>query len=254
MQIMKLDRPDMKVTAKGDWKSAGGNHISSFDVDFTSTDMETTLVALDYNIDFESELFRTTGKVSWPGAPYEYQLGILGGELRVHSGKGRLSGVEVGAGRLLGVFNVESLRRRLLLDFSDLSKEGFAFDAIDADMSIKQGVADIPKLIMPGPSATIRLQGAVGLVKQDVDMKMSISPAVGGNLAVAGFVLGGPAGGVVTLLASKAIKEQMDKSVDYQYTIRGPWEDPVVDKIQPAGAAAPQAGPTEVIEETPAQQ
>ena len=52
----------------------------------------------------------------------------------------------------------------------------------------------------------------------------------------------------------KTFKKQMDKSVDYQYTIRGPWEDPVVDKIQSAGAAAPQAGPTEVIEETPAQQ
>jgi uncharacterized protein YhdP len=64
---------------------------------------------------------------------------------------------------------------------------------------------------------------------------MSISPAVGGNLAVAGFVLGGPAGGVVTYLASKAIKQQMDKTTDYQYTISGSWQDPVVDKISSGG-------------------
>ena len=184
------------------------------------------------NVDFESEKFRTTGDISWQGAPYDYRIDILDGKLDINSDKGRLSSVEVGAGRLLGVLNVENLRRRLLLDFSDLSEEGFAFDEIDADMSIKQGTATISKFIMPGPSATIRLQGELGLVKQDVDMKMSISPAVGGNLAVAGFVLGGPAGGVVTYLASKAIKEQMDKTSNYQYTISGLWEDPVVDKIQ----------------------
>jgi uncharacterized protein YhdP len=244
LQLLKLDRPDMNIVANGHWRRRGDDHSSSFDVDFTSTDMLATLLALGFDVDIESELFRTTGHISWKGAPYDYQLGILDGTLEFHSGKGRLSSVEVGAGRLLGVLNLESLRRRLLLDFSDLSKEGFAFDEIDAGMSIKQGVATISKIIMSGPSATIRLEGKLGLVEENVDMKMSISPAVGGNLAVAGFVLGGPAGGVVTYLASKAIKQQMDKATDYQYTISGSWEDPVVDKIQSAEAN----GESEIVE------
>jgi uncharacterized protein (TIGR02099 family) len=242
LQLLKLDRPEMKVTAKGSWQAPGGKHSSGFEVDFTSTDMKSTLTALDFDLDFESERFRATGNVSWPGAPYQYELAILNGQLKMHSGKGRLSSVEVGAGRLLGVFNVENLLRRLLLDFSDISEQGFAFDSIDADMSIDKGVASVPKLIMPAPSATIRLEGTVGLVAKDVDIKMSISPAIGGNLAVAGFVLGGPAGGFVTLLASKAIKEQMNKSTDYQYTIRGSWEDPVVEKMQPTNPGAENQG------------
>ena len=233
LDFLKLDRPDMSVLASGRWTGKGKNQVSSFDVDFTSTDMLATLAALDFDIKIESELFRTTGKVSWQGAPYDYELGHLDGQLKVNSEKGRLSSVEVGAGRLLGVLNIESLRRRLLLDFSDLSKEGFAFDEIESVMVIKKGIADVSKLLIPGPSATIRIQGQLGLLEENVDMKMAISPAVGGNLAIAGFVLGGPAGGFVTLLASKAIKEQMNKSSNYQYTIKGLWEDPVVDKIEP---------------------
>lgn len=232
LQMLKLDRPDMKVTAKGRWSGIDKNQRSNFDVDFTSTDMRATILALDYNIDLESKEFRTTGDVSWKGAPYDYSLDILDGQLEVYSESGRLSGVEVGAGRLLGVFNVDSLRRRLLLDFSDLSKEGFAFDTIDASVSINQGVADISKLIMSGPSATIKLEGKLGLVEESVDMKMSILPALGGNLAIAGYVLGGPAGGVATYIASKAIKTQIEKSTNYQYTISGIWDDPVVEKIQ----------------------
>ncbi|NOY16800.1 MAG: TIGR02099 family protein [Gammaproteobacteria bacterium] len=237
LQLLKLDRPEMKVTANGRWRGRDDNHTSSFDVDFTSTDMMATLIALDFNLDFESKLFRTTGDISWKGAPYNYRMGILDGTLEVHSDRGRLSGVEVGAGRLLGVFNIDSLRRRLLLDFSDLSKEGFAFDSIDADVSINQGIANIPKLIMSGPSATIKLEGQLGLVKEDVDMKMSVLPALGGNLAIAGYVLGGPAGGVATYLASKAIKNQIEKSTNYQYTISGSWGNPVVKKIQAINAS-----------------
>jgi uncharacterized protein YhdP len=230
--LLKFDRPDMKVTANGRWSVLDNEHRSSFNVDFTSTDMSATLAALDFNVDFESERFRTTGIISWKGAPYDYELPELDGELKIYSEKGRLSSVLVGAGKLLGVLNVESLRRRLLLDFSDLSKEGFAFDEIESDWLISHGIANVTKLIMPGPSATIRLEGELGLVEENVNMKMSISPAVGGNLAIAGFVLGGPAGGFVTLLASKAIREQMDKSTNYQYTIKGLWDNPVVDKIQ----------------------
>lgn len=232
LQFLKLDRPEMKLTAKGKWTGRGKSQLSSFDVDFTSTEMQTTMKALDFNVDFESEMFRTTGNVLWRGAPYDYNLEILDGKLDIHSDKGLLSSVEVGAARLLGALNIENLRRRLLLDFSDLSKEGFAFDELESEMTINQGEARISKFIMPGPSATIRLEGRLGLVKQDVDVKMAISPAVGGNLTVAGFVLGGPAGGVVTYLASQAIKKQMDKTANYQYTISGLWEDPVVDKIQ----------------------
>ncbi len=237
LQSLMLDRPEMKVSASGLWQGQGKNQSSSFEVDFTSTDMQKTLPALDFNIDFESELFRATGQVSWQGAPYEYKLEILNGKLDIHSGKGRLASVEVGAGRLLGAVNVDSLRRRLLLDFSDLSKEGFAFDNIDAKIIISQGVADISNLFVPGPSATIRLEGKMDLAQQKVDMKMSILPAVGGNLAIAGFVLGGPAGGVVTYFASKAIESQMEKSSNYKYAIRGSWDNPVVEKIQ-----APKSG------------
>ena len=62
-------------------------------------------------------------------------------------------------------------------------------------------------------------------------MKMAVSPALGGNLAVAGFALGGPVGGVATYLAQKAIQSQMNKSVNYRYHVTGSWQDPVIDKI-----------------------
>ena len=231
LESLQLDRPDMKVSLTGRWRGSLKSHVSSFDVDFASSDMLATLAALDVNTEMDTEDFSTTGYLSWADTPFDFSLGILNGVLDIRAGKGSLDSVEVGAGRLLGAMNIDTLRRRLSLDFSDLFEEGFPFDKIEANMEIKLGQANVTTLLMPGPSATIRMEGRLGLVEEDVDMKMAISPALGGNLAVAGFALGGPVGGVATYIAQKAIQSQMNKSANYRYHVSGSWQDPVVDKL-----------------------
>jgi len=231
LDSLRLQRPDMKVSVTGRWRGSLLNHVSSFDVDFTSTDMLATLQALDVNTEMETDDFHAFGYLSWDDTPFDFDFSILNGALDIRAGRGRLSSVEVGAGRLLGALNVDTLRRRLLLDFSDLFEEGFAFDEIDSRMTIKLGQAHVTRFIMPGPAATIRMEGRLGLADEDIDMKMAISPAVGGNLAVAGFALGGPVAGVATYLAQKAIQKQMNKSANYKYHVVGSWDDPVVEKL-----------------------
>ena len=230
LDSMRLERPDMSVNVNGRWRGSFNNHVSSFDVDFTSTDMLATLEALDVNAEMDTKDFSTTGYISWADTPFDFSFGILNGTLDIKAGKGSLNSVEVGAGRLLGALNVDTLRRRILLDFSDLTDEGFPFDSLDTQMTIKLGQANVTKLIMPGPAATIRMEGRLGIVDEDIDMKMAVSPALGANLAVAGYALGGPVGGVATYLAQKAIQKQMNKSANYRYHVTGSWQDPVVEK------------------------
>ena len=54
---------------------------------------------------------------------------------------GQFLKAEPGAARLLGVLSLQSLPRRLALDFRDLFEEGFAFDSVTGDVAIAQGVA-----------------------------------------------------------------------------------------------------------------
>ena len=44
--------------------------------------------------------------------------------------------IDPGVGKLLGIFSLQSIPKRLLLDFSDVYKEGFYFDKLiaNADM------------------------------------------------------------------------------------------------------------------------
>jgi len=234
---MSIVRPDMRISARGRWRAQAGGHNSNFDVDFSSTDMLATLAALQINAKIDTSQFRVSGYLAWPDMPSRFDMAILNGMLEFHADKGRLASVEVGAGRLLGALNIDTVRRRLLLDFSDLFKEGYAFDSIDGELDIKAGQATVSRLQLPGPSAAIHMKGRLGLAQRDLDMRMAVIPAVGGNLAIAGFALGGPVAGVATYLAQRVIQEQMNKTIDYRYHVTGSWDEPVVDKLpQPAGA------------------
>ena len=56
------------------------------------------------------------------------------GQVKVAIDAGQFLKAEPGAARLLGVLSLQSLPRRLLLDFRDLFEEGFAFDNVTGDV------------------------------------------------------------------------------------------------------------------------
>ena len=53
---------------------------------------------------------------------------------------------ELDVARLPSVLSLQSLPRRLVLDFRDVFQEGFAFDALTGDLKIAQGVASTNNL------------------------------------------------------------------------------------------------------------
>ena len=65
-----------------------------------------------------------SGSVSWPGSPLSPDTAKMSGQLKVAIDAGQVLNASPGAARLLGVFSMQSLQRRLLLDFRDLFEDG----------------------------------------------------------------------------------------------------------------------------------
>ena len=65
------------------------------------------------------------------GAPYELDYPTMSGQLSCcEAAKGQFVKLDPGIGKLLGVLSLQSLPRRVTLDFRDVFSEGFAFDEI----------------------------------------------------------------------------------------------------------------------------
>jgi uncharacterized protein (TIGR02099 family) len=170
------------------------------------------------------------GDVTWRGAPHAFDLSNLAGKLKVDAAKGQFKKLEPGVGRLLGVLSLQSLPRRISLDFRDVFSEGFAFDSITGVANINRGVMQTDELNIRGPSARVLLAGKVNLLDETQDLKVRVQPALGESIAVGAMIVN-PVAGAVAWLAQKALSDPLDQAFAFEYSVTGGWSDPKVEKI-----------------------
>ncbi|MBI5330387.1 MAG: TIGR02099 family protein [Betaproteobacteria bacterium] len=171
------------------------------------------------------------GVLSWQGGVEDFRLEDLIGNVSLKIGKGQFLKADPGAARLLGILSLQSLPRRITLDFRDIFTDGFAFDEIKGDLRLSQGVARTTDMNLKGPAARIGMRGSVDLVKETQDLRLHIQPRLEDTVAVAGALLGGPVVGLGAFIANKLLKNPIGEAVTFDYDVTGAWAEPVVKKI-----------------------
>ena len=128
---------------------------------------------------------------------------------------------------------------------TDLFKKGFTFDSIRGDFSIDKGNAYTNNMVVKSPAGQIVIAGRIGLAEEDYDQTMTYTPTMSGSFAVAGAVAGGPLGAAIAVLTEKLFRKQISQVTQYQYTVTGPWDKPVIKQIKdepPVNHKAKNAG------------
>jgi uncharacterized protein (TIGR02099 family) len=199
------------------------------DAVLTSTDVEQTMLRLDYEPGISGEDMHVEADVSWSGGPRQDFMRALNGTVSVRLGAGQLEDVEPGAGRVFGLMSVVALPRRLSLDFRDVFNSGFGFDEISGDFRIVMGEAYTCNLSLTGPAADVGIIGRAGLVNRDYSQAAVVSANVGNTLPIAGFVIAGPQVAAALLIFSQLFKKPLSSVAQISYSIDGLWDDPVID-------------------------
>ncbi|MBU0745080.1 MAG: AsmA-like C-terminal domain-containing protein, partial [Gammaproteobacteria bacterium] len=141
---------------------------------------------------------------------------------------------KLGFGRLLGILSLQSLPRRLTLDFSDLTQKGFGFDTMDGNFELAGGNIQIKKINLDGPAASVKAKGRVDIKKQDYDITLNVVPKITSSIPVAATIVGGPIVGLLTLVADRAITTVMKKTSIYTYRVTGSWAKSDINVAVPA--------------------
>lgn len=171
------------------------------------------------------------GKLSWNGAPQDFDLPSLSGTLNLEARNGQFTKLEPGIGKLLSIFNLQALPRRVALDFKDIFSDGFSFDTISGAASIQRGVATTQGLRILASSATVQMTGDVDLVHETQKLKVRVVPSVGDSVATVTALLGGPVAGLGVFLAQRLLKDPLGQLIAYDYAVTGTWSDPNVVKL-----------------------
>jgi uncharacterized protein (TIGR02099 family) len=239
LQQLNVTAPTFAVSARGEWrgKDAGQARMQGM---VSSTGVGATLKDLGYAAVLEAKTGTLDFDLNWLGAPTSEAIALATGNVRVTLDKGQLTGISPGAGRVLGLANLAALPRRLALDFSDLTDKGLAFDSIRGNFDLRDGSAYTDDLLLKGPAADIGLIGRIGLKNRDYDQTVVVTGNVSNPLPLAAFAAGPVVGGAV-LLFTQVFKQPLRGLARGYYRITGPWDNPTVERIKSADAAAATA-------------
>jgi len=227
------------VNAKGEWRGKDAG-LARIEGTLASTDVAATLRQLGYDAVIEAKTGKMEFDMSWSGAPTAAALSLATGHVQVALDKGQITGLKPGAGRVVGLASVAALPRRLALDFSDLTDKGLAFDTVRGDFDLREGSAFTDDVLVKGPAAEIGLIGRIGLKNKDYDQTAVVTGNVSSSLPLAAFAAGPVIGGAV-LIFTQVFKQPLKGLARGYYRITGNWDNPTVERIKSADAAAATA-------------
>lgn len=219
-----------KLTATGLWRPGTENAGTWLGFDLSVGNIGKLLTRLDYPGTVRRGSAELSGAVWWNGSPTIIDFPTLTGDITLKAENGQFSKLEPGAGRLLGLLSMQSLPRRLILDFRDVFSEGFSFDTIDGHLILTQGMMETRDLAMQGSAARVFVTGSANIARETQNLRVRIQPAVGETLAT-GVLLANPAAAAVLWLADKILKDPLGQAFAFEYAVTGDWADPKVEKI-----------------------
>lgn len=237
----RLKNEDGNLEGTGRWQmpQPAVAATTAFDFTLNANSVERTLERMGYADAVRRGTATLSGTLAWGGAPTSIDYASLSGKLTLEARRGQFRKLDPGVGRLLGILSLQSLPRRISLDFRDIFSEGFAFDSIDGHMAITRGVIETSDLEIDGPSATVLMNGSVNVVRETQDLKVRVQPTFGETVAT-GVLLINPVVGATAWVMNKVFGNPLDKVFAFDYAVTGSWVDPKVEKVAAQGPGLTQ--------------
>ena len=227
-----LSSKNMKLFSHGGWSYTNGNHKTDIDFTLSSNDFGGMLTDLGFSEIIRKGISQASGKLNWWGAPTQFSLNKLNGDIQLKLKKGNIKEVDAGAGRLLGLFSLSALPRKLLGDFDDSFDSGFSFDTAEGRIKIEDGDAYTDGFEINSPVAEVSISGRTGLADKDYENIVEVIPDVGGGLAGITALLVNLPAGIGLWLVDKITGEQFDSASEKIYEVSGSWDDPEFSLIE----------------------
>lgn len=242
-ETIEANSDSLSVRASGDWSLQDGRPRSAFDIMLTAESLGDLLSSLDISSSLQGGQTVLNFHAWWPGSPAAFALARLNGEIDFSVARGQITNASSGTGKVLGLLSIQSLPRRLALDFRDVFDSGFGFETATGTFQMENGMATTDDVQLTSSAARILLNGSTDLVNQQYKQQMTVMPGVGNTLPIIGALAAGPGGAAAGLALQGLLHEQLGKATQVHYTITGSWDEPVIEPILRATEQSPASVP-----------
>ena len=252
--------PEATLTATGDWVAVNAQGVPLTGPRIARAGAEQRRSVMNFRLDIadSGELLkrfgtdgvlrrgkgRLEGQVAWTGSPLSLDIPSMNGQFNVNVESGQFIKADPGIAKLLGVLSLQSLPRRLTLDFRDVFSQGFAFDFVRGDVTIKQGVARTNNLQMSGVNAAVLMDGSADIAGETQNLKVVVVPEIDAGTASLIATVINPAIGLGSFLAQMFLRKPLMEAATQEFHIDGTWSDPKITKIDRRARASEKSANT----------
>ncbi|MCF2947354.1 TIGR02099 family protein [Paraglaciecola aquimarina] len=215
---------------EGDWFLVKNKSSTRLKGDFSSTDFGAFLKGFNFNSGIKDSEAAASFDISWQRAPYEFNFESLNGQIDWRLSDGYLTEVTDKGSRIFSLLSLESLVRKLTLDFRDVFAKGFFYNKIDGSFQLQNGVADTQDTIVDGGAGEITMRGYTDLTAQQLNYQIEFAPKVTSSLPVIVAWMVNPA----TALAALAIDQVLTSAKvisNIKFSLTGTLDDPQLKEL-----------------------
>ncbi len=232
-----IKSPAYQLTMQGEWKQIEGKNTTNLQANLQISKLADTLESWHITPAVETHQGSVDFSGGWQGSINEFALAKTSGQMNIVLRNGRITHLspeteeKLGLGKMLSILSLQTIPRRLKLDFSDLAHGGYSFDTFKGSFALNKGVLTTTDSYIDGPVAYASMKGDLDLSRQLYDVNLHISPHITASLPIVATIAGGPIAGIATWVASKIINQGMQTVTGYTYKVSGPWSNPVVQQV-----------------------
>ncbi|MDN3608279.1 YhdP family protein [Vibrio ostreicida] len=219
-----------KVDMNGSWLLDDKQSHTNFKVVMSGENNSDVMERFGITSGIQQAPFELDANVEWDGGPWSMRVNTLQGQVSTKLGKGQISDVS-GAARLLGLFSLDSIIRKMQLDFSDVFDKGMAFNSITGSGEIKNGIFLTNDIKMDAIAGDMTIKGLANLNSRLVDAEVNFVPDITSGIPVLTAFAVTPQTALYVLAITTVISPVVEVFTQVNYEVKGPLDAPVVKEL-----------------------
>ncbi|MGY3568672.1 YhdP family protein [Vibrio paucivorans] len=218
------------IDITGAWELTDERSHTNFDVTLSGENNSDLMERFGISSGIQKAPFDLDAQLEWEGAPWSMSVSSLSGTVKSKLGKGIVSDVS-GAARLLGLFSLDSIIRKMQLDFSDVFDGGMAFNSITGSGEIRNGIFVTNDITMDAVAGEMNIKGLADLNTKTVDASVNFIPDVTSGIPMLTAFAVAPQTALYVLAITTVISPVVEVFTQVNYEVKGPLDNPVVSEL-----------------------
>lgn len=230
LDTLKIVSGKNKFSMTGDWKLNKESSKSSFSANASGDDNSELLARFGISTGIQNATYTMSANLNWDGAPWRIKTNTLAGDLASTLDEGVITDVK-GAARFLGLFSMDSIIRKMKLDFRDVFDDGMAFNSITGSGEMRKGVFVSNNLVMDAVAGEMKIKGKADLNTRLVDAEVNFTPDLTSGIPIITAFAVAPQTAIIVLAVATAISPVIDVITQVNYKVEGPLDAPTVKEL-----------------------